>query len=206
MKKVSAIILTVFLAISLCACNTKGMSLLYNETVQYDNFIIAINDFNDCCFVGHYTVEKYTDNMSITIPDAYNDMPIERIGGYYGTGVPTPFYIDLPEFLNAPEESSFSGIYGGHPDDFKLDVKYTIVELSFRLNIGKNINTIENVANDLYYPHINDDDSITFYHPVVEIVCDENNKHFYSKDGKLYDRKNDELITKFAYKENTNEK
>ena len=52
---------------------------------------------------------------------------------------------------------------------------------------------------DSYYPHINEDGSITFYHPVVEINCAEENKFFYSQDGKLYDKETDELISDFAY-------
>lgn len=202
MKKFLIILLTTFLTFNAYGCDIKDLCLTYDETVQYDNFTIAINDSGKCCFVGCYTVEKYTENMEITIPDYYEDIPIERIGGYFGTGAPTPFCIDIPEYLNSPENSSYSGVFIGHPDTFNLDVKYTVVDLPFRLNIGKNINEISNVSMDSYFPYINDDGSITFYHPVVEISCSIDNEHFYSKDGKLYDRENDELITEFAYKYN----
>jgi len=50
-----------------------------------------------------------------------------------------------------------------------------------------------------YYPHINEDGSITFYHPVVYVICSENNTYFYSQNGKLYDKKTNELISAFAY-------
>lgn len=200
MKKLLIILLTLFLTFNAYGCDTKKICLSYDETVQYDNFTIAINDSGNCCFVGCYTVEKYIDNMEITIPDYYEDIPIERIGGYYGTGVPTPFYIDTSEYINSPEDSLYSGVFSGHPDDFNLDVKYTVVDLPFRLNIGKNINEISNVSMDLYYPYKNDNGSITFYHPVVWITCSTDNEHFYSKDGKLYDKEKDELITVFSYK------
>lgn len=200
MKKLLIILLTLFLTFNAYGCDTKKICLSYDETVQYDNFTIAINDSGNCCFVGCYTVEKYTDNMEITIPDYYEDIPIERIGGYYGTGVPTPFYIDTSEYINSPEDSLYSGVFSGHPDDFNLDVKYTVVDLPFRLNIGKNINEISNVSMDLYYPYKNDNGNITFYHPVVWITCSTDNEHFYSKDGKLYDKEKDELITVFSYK------
>lgn len=200
MKKLFIILLTLFLTFNAYGCDTKKICLSYDETVQYANFTIAINDSGNCCFVGCYTVEKYTDNMEITIPDCYEDIPIERIGGYYGTGVPTPFYIDTSEYINSPEDSLYSGVFSGHPDDFNLDVKYTVVDLPFRLNIGKNINEISNVSMDLYYPYKNDNGSITFYHPVVWITCSTDNEHFYSKDGKLYDKEEDELITVFSYK------
>lgn len=50
-----------------------------------------------------------------------------------------------------------------------------------------------------YFPHTNDDGSVTFYHPVVYINCSEENEKFYSKDGMLFDKSNDELITEFEY-------
>ena len=59
--------------------------------------------------------------------------------------------------------------------------------------------TNEEVEFKNYYPHINEDNSITFYHPTVYINCSEDNKHFYSKDGKLYNKKTDELISNFSY-------
>ena len=69
----------------------------------------------------------------------------------------------------------------------------------FNVNIGKNIEFVDYVVMNEYYPHINNDGSITFYHPVVNINCSEDNKHFYSNDRKLYFRKNDELVFDFAY-------
>ena len=200
MKKLLIILLTLFLTFNAYGCDTKKICLSYDETVQYDNFTIAINDSGNCCFVGCYTVEKYIDNMEITIPDYYEDIPIERIGGYYGTGVPTPFYIDTSEYINSPEDSLYSGVFSGHPDEFNLDVKYTVVDLPFRLNIGKNINEISNVSMDLYYPYKNDNGSITFYHPVVEITCSTDNEHFYSKDRNVPLWGIFEIITVFSYK------
>ena len=50
-----------------------------------------------------------------------------------------------------------------------------------------------------YYLHINEDESITFYHPVVHIKCSEKNKFIYSKDWNLYDRLINELITDFKF-------
>jgi hypothetical protein len=52
---------------------------------------------------------------------------------------------------------------------------------------------------DNYYPHINDDGSIVFYHPIVFVNCSEENELFYSKDGKLYHKKTDELIAVWDY-------
>ena len=37
------------------------------------------------------------------------------------------------------------------------------------------------------------------YCPRVSIICDEDNKTFYSKDGKLYYRQDDTLVDGFNY-------
>ena len=84
-------------------------------------------------------------------------------------------------------------------NNFDIEENYSVENPVFTVNIGKNIDAIVNVDMDVYYPHINEDGSITFYHPVVNINCSKENKHFYSKDGKLYYKETDELVSDFAY-------
>ena len=84
-------------------------------------------------------------------------------------------------------------------NEFGFVDEYVIEDVVFILNIGKNIEVVDYVVMDEYYPHINEDGSITFYHPVVNINCSEENEHFYSKDGKLYDKKTNALINEFEY-------
>ncbi|MBE7064772.1 MAG: hypothetical protein E7384_03035 [Ruminococcaceae bacterium] len=202
MKKVLTLFLVFTLMFSLSGCVAEGIAMFYSESVEKDNFYIAINKTANCCFVGAYECTEYVENLEITIPDEYNNMPVKRIGGYFGTGVPSPFRISLEElYMNAPEGSEYHGFYSGNISRFEIKDDYHIEELVFNLNIGKNIEVIHFVISDEYFPHINDDGSVTFYHPVVNINCSEENDCFYSKDGKLYDRKTDELITEFDYAE-----
>ena len=72
-----------------------------------------------------------------------------------------------------------------------------MVEIEFTIYIGKNISHIEYVEDEYYL--VKEDGKGTYYHPVVYIECSDENGHFYSKDGKLYDRSTDELIDCFAY-------
>jgi len=202
LKKVLTLFLVFTLMFSLSGCVAEGIAMFYSESVEKDNFYIAINKTANCCFVGAYECTEYVENLEITIPDEYNNMPVKRIGGYFGTGVPSPFRISLEElYMNAPEGSEYHGFYSGNISRFEIKDDYHIEELVFNLNIGKNIEVIHFVISDEYFPHINDDGSVTFYHPVVNINCSEENDCFYSKDGKLYDRKTDELITEFDYAE-----
>jgi hypothetical protein len=200
MRKVLLIVLSVLFVFGLFGCFFEEVSLLYSDHADIDGFYIAINKTANCCFVGDYDCTEYAENYEITIPDDYGGMPIKRIGGYYGSGVPTPFSISLDElYMNAPTGSKYSGIFGGDIDKFDIPDAYVVEDVVFTLNIGENIETVEFVVMDHYFPHINEDSSVTFFHPVVYINCSEENKYFYSQDGKLYDKKTDELISDFAY-------
>lgn len=200
MKKVFLIVMTVLFVFGLCGCFFEGVSLLYSDYAEANGFFIAINKTANCCFVGNYECTEYTENFEITIPDHYDGIPIKRIGGYYGSGVPTPFYISLYDlYMNAPSGSKYGGIFAGDISDFNLPDTYTVEDVVFTLNIGKNIEAIEFVVMDLYFPHINENGSLTLYHSVVYINCSEENEHFYSQDGKLYDKKTNELVSDFAY-------
>jgi len=199
-RKILAMILTICLTLCFSGCVLEETSLLYSDYTEIDGFYIAVNKTANCCFVGGYNCTEYTENLEITIPDDYNGIPIKRMGGYYGRGVPTPFSINLADlYMNAPEESEYNAVFGGNIDEFDISEDYVVEDIVFNLNIGENIEIIEYVVMDKYYPHINDDGSITFYHSVVNINCSDENKNFYSKDGKLYNKKTDELIPDFAY-------
>ena len=200
MKKFLVILLSISVMFCLSGCFFDGVSSFYSNHAEVDGFYIGINKISNCCFVGDYRCTEYTDNLEITIPDEYEDIPVKRIGGYYGRGVPTPFSISLSDsYMNAAEGSKYDSIFCGDINEFEILEDHVIEDVVFNLNIGKNIEIIEFVTMDEYYPHINDNGSITFYHPVVNINCSDENKHFYSKDGKLYDKKTDELISDFAY-------
>lgn len=200
MKRLFSVILVIGLLFSLTGCLAEEISLYYDETAEKDGFFFAINETANCCFVGSFNCDEYTENMEITIPDEYEGKPITQIGGYFGRGVPSPFRISVSDiYVNAPEGSEYHSIYSGDIDEFDIEADYTVQNIVFTLNIGKNIKTIKYVNMDDYYPHINEDNSITFYHPVVEINCSKENKFFYSKDGKLYDKKTNESVGDFAY-------
>ena len=45
------------------------------------------------------------------------------------------------------------------------------------------------------------DGTVKLYRVRYYFVCDEENKTFYSKEGKLYERRNDALVDMFCYVE-----
>ena len=200
MKKLLALILSIFLSISFSGCFIENTSLFYTEFTERNGFNIAKNNIAKCCFVASFNNNEYTNYIEISIPDACDEIPIKQIGGYYGRGVPSPFYISLTEsHMNAPEDREYNAIFSGDITNFEISEEYTIENVICNLNIGKNIENITYVSMDVYFPHINTDGSITFFHPVVYITCSENNKNFYSENGKLYNKSNSTLINDFAY-------
>ena len=203
MKKYFTVFVSFILILCLSGCTIADVAYLYTAKGEMDGFDIAVNKFANCCFVGYYNCTEYTENMEITIPDEFVGFPITRIGGAYGRGLPSPFHISLADlYMNAPEGSLYNAVFYDSPEEYTwITDKYAIQEVPFTLRIGKRIETIKYIEMDCYYPHINEDESITFYHPVVYIICSEENPYFYSKDGKLYDKETDELITDFAYAE-----
>lgn len=195
-----ALVTMLFVILSLSGCVMEDISLLYGNRITENGFEIAKNNAANCCYVGSYTCSQYKINYEIIIPDEYDGAPITRIGGRYGrSGFPVPFYIDISEqFMNAPDDSPYNIVYYGEVNNFNITVPHTVQELTFILNIGKNIKTIEIIENP-YFPHINEDCSITLFHPVFYINCSAENKHFYSENGKLYDKNSNEIITVFDY-------
>lgn len=200
MKKCIISFLAIVLILCLSGCIAEDVSLLYSESTVEDGFSIAVNKTADCCFVGEYECPYYTQNLEITVPDDYEGIPITQLGGYQGRGVPSPFSISVADiYMNAPKGSNFEGVYSGNLYEYNISEEYTVTDLPFVLNLGKNIETIKYVVSDEYYPHLNDDGSVTFYHPVVSINCSADNKNFYSENGKLYNKKTNELISEFDY-------
>ena len=200
MRKCIVIVLLISLVFCVSGCFFDGVSLLYSDRAEKDGFYIAINKIANCCFVGHYNCTEYTGNLEITIPDDYDGIPIKRIGGYCGSGFPAPFSISLADvYMNAPENSKYGMVYLGDITEYDISEEYSIEDVVINLNIGQNIKVIDFVVMHQYFPHINEDGSITFYHPVVNICCSDENKYFYSKDGKLYNKITNQLISDFAY-------
>jgi len=199
MRKVLSIILILAVILSLSGCWVEGF--FYSAAGSINGFDVATCKFERAAFVSQYNCTEYVQNMEITIPDEYGGFPVTTLGGSTGTGYLCPFGISLASYVNTPKGSEFDSPFSvvGDLDDYEFSEEYNVECPVFRLVIGKNIEVIEHVEMNNYYPHINEDGSITLYHPVVYIICSEENEHFYSKDGKLYDKKTDELITEFAY-------
>ena len=197
MKKLFVAFLCFITCLSLTGC-----SLLFDyQNDAIDNFDIGYSKVLNEAFVSSYNWDGTDDTKKIVIPEEYNGIKINALGGYYGRGVPCAFGVDLPDsYLNdlCDEVNQWvcSDIY---EDVESVDTIY----LNFDLHISKNIEQItEHTLNCFYEGTYFDGED---YHSKIIVVllynitCDEGNKTFYAKDGKLFYRQNDELVSDILY-------
>jgi len=180
----------------LSACGLSESSLFYSETTS-DGWDIGYNKLSGNSFLGSYTWDGNYENMTFTLPDTYKNSPVTQLGGYYGSGVPTPFCVYLPS------EYGHEGTTEDNPTDTpsRYPQGYTITELKFHLMIGQNLSNIK--LTFMYYSLCKQaDGSYILYHPVYDIACSGENRTFYSKDGRLYYKANDQLVDTIAYPNN----
>lgn len=171
------------------------------ELDAIDNFDVGYSKMLNNAFLSSYSWDGSDDTKNIVIPEEYQGIPITELGGYYGRGVPCAFGIDLPDsyqkdICDEVNQWFVSDIY---EDVESVDTIY----LNFDLHISKNIEQITEHTLDCFYEGAYFDGQD--YHSKIIIVllynisCDEGNKTFYAKEGKLYYRQNDKLVSDILY-------
>lgn len=197
MKKTVALsIITVIFLFMLCSCAYSKEVESGDFSIGYGSYMLS-NKFNiDGAGVCGYTWDGNEANTDIVIPDSYDGQKIKQLGGYFYRGVPSPFCIDSYSAISdadsvstIPYESAVEGYTKGED----------IIYRDFTLHIGKNIDKIYSNCDVVYVAAV--DNKVYSYCARVYIVCDEDNETFYSKDGKLYYQKSDELVNGFVYAE-----
>ncbi len=190
-----AVIYTVFTILRLAI----SVPFLFGDTAEVDGWRITYNNFLNAAYLDSFIADPDEEDFEITVPDEYNGLPVTRFG--HSSLVPTaPFHINMDSYINAPEDSEYNCCFTKDMIVTCTDGELLRIEnVVFKMHIGKNIKEIKDVDMDCYYPHINHDGSITFYHPVTEIYCSEENKYFYSEDGRLYKKSDGSLVRDFEY-------
>ena len=157
--------------------------MLYKETVFADNLYYTMHSHKKVCFAGVYYWDGSESGMVINVPDEYDGHKVTSLGGFAGTGAPGAFGICIPDVDSLCRAETL-------PEDA------AIRQLHFTLNIGKNLNDI--ALTDLDYFQRNTQTN-EYYQILFTVNCAEENKTFYSKDGKLYWRADDALVDDFYY-------
>ena len=192
------VLLSTILLFSFCGC-----CLLYDyELYAIDSFNIGYTKLLKDAYVGDYNWDGSDEGKTIIIPETYGNCTISALGGYSGRGYPSAFQIipteDARNILcpNATEWSYVSSTQNIEPNS----VQY----LRFKVHISKYISDINelNAGGIILAEFIEGEETKNnVYVLICYVTCDEENKHFYAKDGKLYFKENDMLVDDIFYED-----
>ncbi len=176
MKKYK-IIITLMIIVLLCGCTS---SLNYSQTASEGPWEASLNTRDKDAFATFYTWDGTDEGLRIE-PGEIAGCTITRYGGFYGRGLPEPFYITIPD----AEYVSKNAI----PDDAE------ITDLEFTLVINAQITDIfcRNLAG--YYQAQDENGNDKYYQIIVNVELDPNNKNFRLEDGKLYKQGEDSPVS-----------
>ncbi len=141
---------------------------------------VYYNKITRSCFVGSYSWDGNTENTIIVVPDEYENYKISSLGGVHGRGVPVNFSVVMPDEI-------LEDVYSVSDESENIEA----VTYTFTVIIGKNMNNSTNFDYEDYY--YNEDGSVRFI-VKMNYDCSPDNKWIYSQDGKLYDKKTNEMI------------
>lgn len=197
MKKLISVLLAAMLCMSFVGCNDSYQYKIHAQ----DGFDIGYNTGTNDAYVSTYHWDGDENNMRIAIPESYNGMPITALGGYHGLGVPDAFGIELPEtYKNAL--SAEANLWGWSSVYENIESVETIY-LNYNIHISKNIekNTLSQL-NYIYVGEYYDGENYDLKVCVVfryTFTCDDENQIFYAKDGKLYYKEDNTLVSHIFY-------
>ena len=193
-SKYFALVMALICMVSLLA----GCEVYSGEWQEYGDFTLKYKSNNKrYAMVAEWKWDGDLDNTIIEIPDECEKTVIEAMGGPLGTNAPMKSFQ-----IKSDCELRFQGT---DPEKYK-DVEVSFDEVVFTLKIGKNIKKVHmnyRDREDDEYNWVaieNNDGSVTFYRIYFEVECDDENKTFYSKDGKLYQKKDNAKVKGLVYR------
>ena len=200
MKKPLALALSVLIALLLCGCTYNDCETVSDMRFLYGTYLFFGNYNPDGAAVSYYTWDGDPEKTDIVIPEKYGKQKIKCLGGYFGRGLPSPFFIDCSSYLGIKSDVDETvGSLTGSMDPSMIEPGTKVVYTDFTIHLSKYIEKIYARADATVYTVRGEK---TAYCPRVSIICDEDNTTFYSKDGKLYYRQDDTLVDGFLYAEN----
>lgn len=208
MKRIVLLALVLVILFSFCSCMYDQSSYKDgDDTAPFNSFYYS-NFWGDA-YVGYYIWDGTEEGKTIVIPENYKDYPVTMLGGYFGRGYPTPFYVS---FAAEVQELLFPNAYDwwrtwvqSYPKTTSNGVEPSDVQyITFNIHLSKNIKEFKNTHLDDVFEATYEDNGETKKIALVytyHFTCDENNETFYAKDGKIYYRKDDTLVERILYED-----
>lgn len=182
MKKIIVVILFVAFIFAMGGFLTECSLMYGDEVLLSDNLHYETHYLYKICFASYYTWPSGEKNAVLDIPDTCEGYRVVGLGGFVGSGAPSPFFVNIPDAQSICLESSL-------PDHAQIDQYHLVI------NIGKYLREDTLIELDEYY-HIEAD---RFVQILVSVNCSPENPWFYSEDGKLYRRSEGDLVEGFFY-------
>ena len=177
-KRIQLLFLFLILIPVLCGC-----SLLYSaDWLESDDLWLSPHMIRKVCFVGRYTWSGDGPEAVLRVPDVCEGYSVTGLGGFHGSGAPTPFGIYIPGTKAMHGEGTL-------PENAKIE------QYHLTIHLGKKIKETKLIDMNCYHNMGGN----RFIQVLVTVTCDEENPYFYSENGKLYSRKNDSLVPGFFY-------
>ena len=189
LKKIGSFFMILTLVFALSGCHTYD-----GPTKEIGNLTIRLGSNEKYAMAVSWKWDGDPDNTVIEIPEEYKEnVPIDSIGGAGGTNAPLTLF-----YITSDSKAKYS--------DIDLNTNYSTDEMVFTVKLSKNIGKVhffsQSNGEDLKYVPIDQEDgSVIFYKILLIVECDERNENFYSKDGKLYNRKTGDLVKSIPYPE-----
>ena len=190
-RRASVVCICILCLLSLCLSSCT----FYNgntEIYEADGVEYLLSGYVKRCFVSEITIPEGVTEHTVTLPDRLESgHKVEGIGGYVGTGVPTPCdiviegistenFVSREEYLDMLEQNEF--------------IEYTLT-----VNIGKYVDGVMLFDTyDVCYIKVFDTDNTSeegaeqkpaqYIRLSIYYNIDEDNPYMYSSDGKIFYR------------------
>lgn len=199
MKKIAIIALYGVIMLTFSGC-----CLSYDYTDE-NGLGIGYSELGNSAFISEVNIKK-GDSFSIILPDEYNGIVVKDLGGCFGRGVPCPFYINI----------DIQAVYPDCDECYCTDEEYLyddtldwwdsvgIIDCEFTITLPSNLENIVDADMCVYVAEFNSYNGTVVakaIRPTVYLNISEDNKNFYTENGKLYDKHTKELIDGFIYKD-----
>lgn len=180
MKKLISIILFGILMLSLCSCS---LEYDYSKGKTVDGVYYVFSSVRKICFASHYTWDEKDKNITINIPDEVDGYKVVALGGFTGSGAPTPFGIFTP-----------NAIMGGSIGC--IDENAIVEKISVTIHLGKNVKEIDCTNMN----HFLQTKKGTYIF-LAKFEIDDNNEYFKADEsGKLtYSKYSQDYLDRFNY-------
>lgn len=179
---VASIILLIAITLIYFACLPS-----YRSSDLPNGLRVDISEMKNYAVAKAYSWDGTKQGMTIDIPDEAEGYPVRALGRDPRGAEYSWFYPELPRQMT-------DYIFGSPFVHGKSEYPYDMHELVFTVNLGKSVEKVYGGFSQYYGKK---GDVTTVYWPTIYFCCDEENRTFYARDGKLYYKKDDSLVEGF---------